>query len=355
MIKQFFNSKKFRITLHILFWICYLLLLSIQSGVAEGNYVSSFYFYCIYVIPITASTYFTNYFLIPKFLLKKKFKSFTLILFVSILFFVLLQRLNIMFVYAPLLLNETDILKIQSSGLFNVELFFSHFFSMYMIVTFFATIKLLKKWFEQQQYQQELIKGKLESEINFLKAQIHPHFLFNLLNNLYSLTLKKSDKAPQMILKLSSLLDFMLYQSNQEFVELKKEIDLIQDYIELEKLRYSENLNLEFSFNGDLSNLLIAPLILFPFIDNAFKHGVSNQIENSYIKINLKCTNQIIELNVENSKAITETKNSEPGIGLTNVTRRLELLYKNNFGLKIINNEKYFNVKLLLNTSNENN
>jgi LytS/YehU family sensor histidine kinase len=233
------------------------------------------------------------------------------------------------------------------TGLLAVGPILSFISNIYVIVAIASSIKLFKQWYLDQQRHKELIQEKLETELNFLKSQIHPHFLFNLLNNLYSLTLKKSDKAPEVILKLSSLLDYMLYQSTTKYVSVEKEITLLKDYIELEKLRYGSRLKILFSIEGGYAGTYIAPMLLFPFVENAFKHGAANEPGDTWIEI---------ELSINSSKLVFSTKNQnnnksatgKKGIGLKNVKRQLELLYENRFDLQIEDNSDIYFTKLIL-------
>ncbi len=198
-----------------------------------------------------------------------------------------------------------------------------------------------------------LEKEKLEAELNFLKSQIHPHFLFNTLNNLYALTLKKSDKAPDMVIQLSHLLEYTLYSGKETEVELAEEIKQLEGYIDLEKLRFGKRLNISSDIPEDTGGLMIAPLILLPFVENSFKHGASNDLESPFISLKIKTDNQELDFAVTNSYR-SESGKFEPygeRIGLNNVRRRLELLYPKRHVLQINQKEDIFevNLKMVLN------
>jgi len=206
-----------------------------------------------------------------------------------------------------------------------------------------------------QQENAELEKRKLDielklkdAELKLLKAQIHPHFLFNTLNNLYGLALEKSDMAPDLVLRLSGLLDYMLYQCNQSKVSLLDEINQLYNYIEIEQLRYGERLRLEINQSGDAGNLQIAPMLLLPFIENAFKHGVSKQISHPFILVNIIIQASQLVLNIENSfdKSFEKEQEYSKGIGLNNVKKRLEMLYPEKYTLLISSEEMTFKVTL---------
>lgn len=226
------------------------------------------------------------------------------------------------------------------------------------MVAIVAVIKMAKYWFEQQQRNQKLQQEKLQSELNFLKAQIHPHFLFNTLNNLYALTLDKSDQAPEVVVKLSGLLDYMLYQCNDAYVKLSKEINLIKDYLALEKIRYKKTLNIDLRIIGNPDNVKIAPLLLLPFVENSFKHGLSKVSQDPRVKVELIIENNHLIFKVENNK-VNDIKNNQEdytsGIGLKNVKRRLELIYPDRHELYILDKKNTFKteLKILLNNTQE--
>lgn len=324
------NINKNRIGWHLLFWVAYLIFFTFQAGYSNSNYLNTFIIYCLYLPIIIIATYFTIYFIIPRYLLTKEYKQFFAWLLISVIVFTSLHRGVVFFIISPLLYSKELNANIQNNGFFYPLALIGQFISMYSVVTAAAFIKILKKWFQDDRRNRQLAQEKLEAEIKFLKSQIHPHFLFNTLNNLYALTLKKSDLAPEMVLKLSALLDYMLYECNADRLPVTKEINLLKDYIALEKLRHGERLNVDFSLTGQTEGVMISPLILFPFVENSFKHGVNNELNNSFIDIKLKIENGLLNLKVINSKnnlaAKTKSK-TEEGIGLKNIKRRLDLLY----------------------------
>jgi hypothetical protein len=197
---------------------------------------------------------------------------------------------------------------------------------------------------EQKKLETEL-KLK-EAELNLLKAQIHPHFLFNTLNNLYGLTLEKSELAPDLVLRISDMLDYMLYKCNQPKVDLQNELKHLQNYIEIEQLRYGERLKMDISYSGEAGNLQIAPMLLLPFVENAFKHGVSKQISQPYIRMNISIQDLQLQLFLENSfnGAVQKEEDYSKGIGLKNVKKRLEMLYPEKYSLSVSNEETIFRV-----------
>jgi len=276
---------------------------------------------------------------------------FFILLFVSAMFFTLLLRLDSYFVIVPTLYSDAFIKKYYTIGFFRISYLISHFVSIYMVVVGAAFIKLLIQWYNSSQQNQLLARENLETELKFLKSQIHPHFLFNTLNNLYALTLKKSDKAPETVLKLSELLDFMLYDCNASKISLDKEIRLVNSYIDLEKLRYNDDISIKFETTGETSKMEIAPLLILPIVENCFKHGISEQTNKSWIKISLKVQNNTLVLVAENTISIGSQEDNhgyKEGIGIENVKRRLQLLYPDKHELEIIKEDNIYFVKLEL-------
>jgi two-component system LytT family sensor kinase len=216
-------------------------------------------------------------------------------------------------------------------------------------VTFFAVaIKLLKYWYINQQQQQVLAQEKLQAELKFLKTQIHPHFLFNTLNNLYALTLKASPKAPETVLKLSELINYMLYECAGDEVLLSKEVKFIRNYIDIEKMRYGDKLDVDIRVHGETSDRKIPALILLPFVENCFKHGASETLQLSWVKITIDNQPNLIVIKVENNKNGENAVQKKEGIGIQNVKRRLDLLYNGKHELKIINGKETFLVILTI-------
>ncbi len=219
----------------------------------------------------------------------------------------------------------------------------------YFIVFLSVGIKLTEFWFNEQQRKQAVVKEKVETELKLLKSQIHPHFLFNTLNNIYALTLQKSDQAPDAIIKLSELLDYLIYQGENEQVPLQKEIELIDHYMDLEKLRYGNRLEATFEKTGDPDKVMIAPVLFLPFVENAFKHGISQSRNKVWLKIHLEISIMSIIFHIENSKPSAQLKDGpQGGIGLENLKRRLEILYKDKYSLEIHDKENIYSVILKL-------
>lgn len=213
-----------------------------------------------------------------------------------------------------------------------------------------ACIAILAKlgmlWLENQKKLAALEKTKLSSELKMLKDQVNPHFMFNTLNNLFGLVGKDPALAQDAILRLSGILQFMLHESNQPSIPLGLEIKCIRDYIELEKLRYAGILSVSLNVDETVSNLSIVPLMLFPFVENSFKHGSSESVRDAWINIDISSHKGNFIFKIANAKPLITTNGKKGGIGLQNVKRRLELIYGTDHQLEIINDNNSFLVVL---------
>ncbi len=343
--------KPARILSHILFWLAIIVFYTFVYGRMSGNYVVTF-IHLVYTLPIyIASTYFTLYFIIPRYLLKKKYLDTFIAGYYVVLaaaYFEIILSLFLIVRPAPFLQEA-----VINGGEFNSTSLdvFLRLIGIFVVVFFASTVKILKHWYNTQKTNQLLTKEKFEAELNFLKSQVHPHFLFNTLNNLYALTLKQSEKAPEVVMKLSELLDYMLYECNTDYIALKKEVNLIKNYISLELLRYDKRADIQFNISGEPEKYQIAPLLLFPFVENSFKHGVSSSSSSAFIYINLKAERNSILFEIENSVPEKPVKKSERrghGIGLDNIKKRLELIYPENHQLKTGNKNGSYKTTLLI-------
>ena len=208
----------------------------------------------------------------------------------------------------------------------------------------------MKYWYVQRKETIQAEQQRTVAELKLLKAQLHPHFLFNTLNNLYSHTLENSHRSPEIVLKLSNLLRFMIYESNVAKIPLTKEIELLRNYISLEQLRYGERLDMSVSIIGNVGGYQIAPLLLLPFLENAFKHGTSQQIDQCWIRLDLAIKEDTMYFKLVNSVDPALSKSSKVGgLGLSNVKRRLDLLYKENYKFQTSMQEEVFIVSLNIN------
>jgi hypothetical protein len=292
-------------------------------------------------------TYTLIYFLLPKFLLKGKYIA----LFAGI---VITLALLIIYKYNQLLNNfYTSIQPLYEKNqnpdkayLFRCA-WENVMFNCPTAGGIALSIKLLKYWYLKLKETQEVAASKAKAELQLLKAKVHPHFLFNTLNNIYSFTLNGSPKAPEMIDKLSGLLRYIINECDQAQVPLKKEILMIQDYMSLEKIRYGEEMDMTIDITGDYADKIIAPLLVIPFVENSFKHGASKMLSKPSVNLNIIIENQTFYFMLSNSRPqeyINPHQNG--GIGLGNVQKRLELLYPGKHELSMTAEPEHFTVLL---------
>ena len=223
--------------------------------------------------------------------------------------------------------------------------------SVFFAVACIGLLRFVEDYFELEAKRKELENQQLTSELQFLRAQVNPHFLFNTLNNLYYLAVNNNTRTPEVIAKLSGMMRYMIYESNHEKVPLEKEIDYIENYLSLERLRLEENVPITFEVEGETAGVRIAPLILITFLENAFKHGVSSSAAAPWITVHLQVTRNELTYRVANGKLSEDSKvlKNKSGIGLQNVRRRLELSYPDRHYLRISDTDDRYEVVLKLN------
>ncbi len=228
----------------------------------------------------------------------------------------------------------------------------SRFFLANGLIAISSTIlKIITDWFRSQRERQQLLTQNMQSELRFLRSQINPHFLFNTLNSLYALTLKKDEKAPEIVLKLSEIMRYMLYECNERRVPLAKEVQYIRNHLDLERLRLRQNMDIEFEVEGAVGLQEIAPLMFIPFLENAFKHGLSNHITDGFCHIKLRAEKDEVHFSIENSKPDMMPQTGDRrsgGIGLNNIRQRLNLLYPNAHSLEIHDSPNTYAVDLTI-------
>lgn len=349
------------VPLHIGFWIGVTLFLTVVYGTALPGFWLTLGIMCLFV-PIHAAYYYTLANIVfPKYLFKGKYAHFLIGLFCSFALSTLIFRAMEIWVANPIIYAK---LKSQDPGLIidKLELapwdqfksssaMLNAFEQVNFIVWITLAIKFFNMWYQKQ-------KAALEAELNLLKGQLHPHFLFNTLNNLYSLTLSQSPQSPAVVMGLSEILRYMLYEASHDVVLLKRDIEILENYITLEKIRYQDRLQLQFSINGLEANQEIVPLLLLPLVENAFKHGVSEKVGEAWINIDLKVKDSRLKFKISNNKGEKKTLKSEIDslakdsgkqighIGLANIRKRLEILYPSAFQFKIIDEEELYAVIL---------
>ena len=329
-----------RIFPHVLFWLFYVLFF----GLFYGKYGHDYRLHLIEtscMLPfVMLATYTTIYAILPYYLKDRKLLP-TVLMVVALLFVITLGE--------RIFLRWLNDLPVTSDSLFGVTFLYLMLETNFIVGLGF-TVKFVKKWFEQQQEKHEFEKKHLESELNLLKGQLHPHFLFNTMNNLYALSLEKSSLTSEGIAKISDLLRAVLYECNEKEIALDKEIKLIRDYIELEKMRYGKRIKVDFCTIGEINKIRIAPMMLFTFVENSFKHGCSNDHKNPNVNILIEVKNKELYFKAENSKPkeLGKCNPKKGGIGLVNVKKRLELMYKGKYELICNDDINCYNVSLII-------
>jgi len=333
-------KSRYKILIHVLFWI-YMLnqaFFPVFLNKIDTKYLQDY----IYLKDIFITTllnifvFYAIYFVIPNFLkFKRKWYVFP---------FVILLAALLSFVRLPVEIAYWKyIIKMPASELqFQFDWLWATLKITVIISIYAMLIRFSIDWFESQKYKDELIKERQASEIALLRSQVNPHFLFNTLNNIYSLVYNKSDEAPEAVMKLSSIMRYMLYDSNTDFVPLFKEVEYLNSFIELQQLRIPQKGFVELKVLGSMDNRIIAPMLLIPFVENAFKHGDKTHEPGITIQLTLE-TNRLI-FTVENYLRLVNqgTNDESGGFGLENIRRRLGLLYPEKHELTInITEEKY--------------
>lgn len=281
--------------------------------------------------------------LIPKYLSQKNFMTYVLLLLAMVAVFTPIKVLLLYITYDEV--DPREFLVMNQQYIFLL---------LFLTAGGSSIVKIISDWQRHQRDRKELETQRMQSEIKFLKSQINPHFLFNTLNSLYALTLKKSDNAPEIVIKLSEMMRYMLYECNERRVPLYKEVNYIQNYLDLERLRQSGQSDITFEVEGNISDQTIAPLIFIPFLENSFKHGLNHQIGDGFVRVNMKVLDNKLLLRIINSKpkqAPVRPEKPSGGIGLVNVQRRLNLLYPNQYKLDIQDSPGEHMVELSLDLS----
>lgn len=300
-------------------------------------------------MPVTiGATYVSIYTLLPDYLITKRYFLFGLYSIYTLIILFFGAVFSIFFALAFLTDFKFEKMTVLSkSSVFIIT-------SICLVVIVVSAFKLLQSNLKQSKNNAELeakiLEAQLklkEQELKYLKMQIHPHFLFNTLNTMYGLALKKAEQTPDMILKLSNLLDYLLYQTEKPFVLISEEIAHIRDYIELEKMRFNNTLSIHMNISSSSEAITIAPMLLIPFIENSFKHG---SIKHGVltIEIDLEASLERIYFRIKNSN--TQGNGTQHGIGLENIKKRLELVYPNAHQLSIEDHTASFTVTLQINT-----
>ena len=339
-------KTKYKILIHIAFWIYMFnqVLLGIAMYMTEKSYDP---FSEVTIYPLTSFITFYSFYFTFGLFFNRKNKLRPVILLIAVIAILVPLRVGLEYLFWKYIgyshIKPGDMLHVDGGWWIN-SIRLVIIYGIYALL-----IQLAIGWFDTQKLKTELMLEKQSGELALLRSQINPHFLFNTLNNIYSLVYKKSEDAPEAVMKMASIMRYMLYDATTDKVLLEKEIEYLKSFIELEKLRIIHRDFVELTISGDVEGRTMAPMLLIPFVENAFKHG-SRNVSNPGIRINLSVgTNQIMfEVSNHVRKNPTIAKDQVGGIGLSNIRRRLNLLYPGKHQLEISSNEETYNVQLML-------
>jgi len=325
---------------HVIFWMAVFAFWFYLRYQDYATYSVAFAITLVKVTDLALMIYIVNYLMIPRLLYKKKYFAFI----ASFLLIILLSGFLKM-----LLMGEITGQTLGSSPSSSLKTrFYENIISDFFLVTSGAAFKLIFDYIEMQQRLVEMAKEKAEAELSFLTSQINPHFLFNSLNSVYFLINKENAEARQALHKFSEMLRYQLYEVKGSRIPIEKELTYLKDYVDLQKLRKDENYSVEFSCSPEVKGFSIEPLLLIPFVENAFKHISHKPGRQNFVRLDITRSNGHFNFVVENSKEVERTTESQGGIGLNNVKRRLELLYPEKHELNIDDDETIYKVDLKL-------
>lgn len=345
----FSNKLLYRVPRHIVFWLARILFLSANDCIykydTSQSFLANYSIAAKEYLPLTiieaAYCYTIIYFLVPKYLQQKKYIVFIACVLLATLFirFISLYY-NILFLWGSGITSDAIPVVIWNG---TVKFLYT---GPPATCALLLSIKMFKAWHIKEKEKEALLYANAAAEILLLKAQVHPHFLFNTLNNIYSFALDKSPKAGEMVQQLGDMMEYMINDCETELVTLDKELKMLSDYIGLEKVRYGNRLHVQIAIAGGDKNKLVTPLLMIPFVENSFKHGTSQMLDNPWIKLSVQADEEVLHFILTNSKPAHIAVNGKSGIGLSNVKKRLALLYPSNHLLTVESTINTFTVNM---------
>jgi two-component system, LytTR family, sensor histidine kinase AlgZ len=342
----FVFSSRYRFWRHLVFWLVHVVIFTWIYKTPDQNIALQLLVSAVVVPAFIIYAYPIMYWFVPQYLLKEKNLQFiTIMILWGVVgwFWNHIARAYILFPFADLVHFKVGTRNSWAPAGYLI---------MNLMAGYASMIILFKYWTRKQRDFLSSEKEKVNVELQLLKAQVHPHFLFNTLNNIYSFSMENSPKTPHLVLKLSSLLSYILYDCKSDEVLLEKEIEIMKNYIDLEKERYGNKLEISLNIEGDIKDKYIVPLLLLPFLENAFKHGTSEQLDKPWLSMDLSVKQNTMRCKIVNSKNEMSVINGN-GIGIKNVQKRLAYLYPAKHELKLSDEESFFVVSLLLELSND--
>lgn len=345
-----------RVALNIYFWLVVLNLMI--NNINNHNKAYSFQWYLLFIsvnlFLLIILLYTNNLLLVPRFLARKKWKTYLAILipFSFVIAFLYTAFQKYIAKHFPLIeINQVSFISFPVSAEWKWEIVvdevINFYFPLILLLFLFTALWYMHDYSKQKKLADELVKKQTETELFFLKSQLNPHFLFNTLNNLYGLALKKSDETPEVILKLASIMRYILYESNANLVAFDKEKEAMHAYIDLELLRIQQKEYMHFTLNAD-KNYQIPPLLWLPVLENVFKHGTRFITDKYFIDYKFTIKNNILEIRSENNyKTLQNSNNLNGGIGLENLKKRLELLFPGRYTIEIKNEQETYAITII--------
>jgi two-component system LytT family sensor kinase len=342
------KGMNFRETkVQIIFWISYCVFEWINGGIYADDFKRSFFILCVHLPLLLLASYYHLYITFRKFLLNKDYVAFIISLFLGFLVFGLIRRYTSYHIIYPMYFPEA----LKTPFLYWPKIV-HEIVQTHMVVSFFIVVDLVRNTFYQQRLNDTYKQEKLEAEYKLLQSQVQPHFLFNTLNNMVSVSLHNPDQMPNLLQRLGGLLSYQLHESHQELVPISKEIEYLQDYIVLEKIRYGQKLDVQTNF-ADWKNkpdLPIYPMLLLPFVENAFKHGAAQSEDDCWIQIQLTLKDDILIFKVENSIPDMVSNIPTTGLGLPNLRKRMDILFEDKYELTTMKEDGQFLAILKIHT-----
>lgn len=345
------NETKFDIKFinHVWFWVIWFFLNFLRWGAYFNDYIYSFKSNLLEFALHIPFVYFNILVLIPLFVLKSKYVKYTISLLASLALVYLLKTGLTYYIISKNIWPEANI----DYRPFEINHIVAVCIGEVYVLAIASSIYLMLTWIKERDRNKALREEQFNIKLKYLKAQIQPHFFFNTLNNLYALSLESSNKVPDVIIKLSKLMEYVLYDiEGNKFVPLINEIDYIQNYIEIEKLRF-ENVEVTINIESNIDEVKIPPLIFMSLIENAFKHGGTNN-KKLQIKINCKVIDDsVLDFEIINNFVLSQDFRLKKGIGLVNTKKRLKLIFKNNYTLENKVKFNYYIIRLQIPIHNE--
>lgn len=338
-MKDRFNNLRFS----LIFWTIYFLYEWLGRGALIDQYLFYFVRSCIIVPIYIVVSLLSVHFIVNKFNFKSNKTAFWIGQVVVAIVFVMLIRIVSYFYLYPNYYPKV----IKDPFIFLPKILLE-FVNLYLVVSLYGMFIFMKSWYRQQQMLQELSQEKIAAQLELLKLQVQPHFIFNMLNNIYSNAFRTNPETAQQILKLSNFIEYSLYDSKKDLVPLQQELDYLKNYVDLQKIRVGDKLDFSLNVFDKIEQVNIPPMLLLPIVENCFKHGVQNTIHSAWVRIDISTNKKDVVFKIENNVERNQQpkKQQNGGLGLENVKRRLELIYPNAFDFKTFEEENSFLVVL---------